>query len=326
MTLWNHCTLVLHPGYEQLHDFMLSLPQRFAQGDGQLIHNGRNQLRRISYQGTDYVVKSFRRPNLINRWVYGLLRPSKALRAYRNALLYQKVGVGTPQPVGYLNIRRGLAFDQSYFVTLTSPCPWRYEDLFTHHFDYADDVLREIGRTTAVLSNYPTDAYTSTLSTSTAWPSALSTSSRAARTLNACPPPPTCTASWLRPTPARVVSMPKRATASCATTAAHSPDRLRASLSKYSFSVGADIFYCSPVKRKQANGLKHPTQALNSSTKLKHPTQVPNASSNGGDASRVGKRCSYCLVEFVFPFFLYSDAGRVAPISGSVSSITKRYH
>ena len=100
MTLWNHRTLVLHPGYEQLHDFMLSLPQRFAQGDGQLIHNGRNQLRRISYQGTDYVVKSFRRPNPVNRWVYGLLRPSKALRAYRNALLYQKVGVGTPQPVG----------------------------------------------------------------------------------------------------------------------------------------------------------------------------------------------------------------------------------
>lgn len=154
MTLWNHRTLVLHPGYEPLHDFMLSLPQRFAQGDGQLIHNGRNQLRRISYQGTDYVVKSFRRPNPVNRWVYGLLRPSKALRAYRNALLYQKVGVGTPQPVGYLNIRRGLAFDQSYFVTLTSPCPWRYEDLFTHHFDYADDVLREIGRTTAVLHNH----------------------------------------------------------------------------------------------------------------------------------------------------------------------------
>ena len=64
------------------------------------------------------------------------------------------MGVGTPQPVGYLNIRRGLAFDQSYFVTLTSPCPWRYEDLFTHHFDYADAVLREIGRTTAVLHNH----------------------------------------------------------------------------------------------------------------------------------------------------------------------------
>ena len=43
-------------------------------------------------------------------------------------------------------------------------------------------------------------------------------------------------------------------------------------------------------------------------------TQAPNATSNGGDASR-GKRFSYYLVEFVFSFFLYPDAGRVAPIS-----------
>ena len=46
-------------------------------------------------------------------------------------------------------------------------------------------------------------------------------------------------------------------------------------------------------------------------------TQAKNATSNGGDAS-CGKRFSYYLVEFVFSFFLYPDAGRVAPISGSV--------
>ena len=44
-------------------------------------------------------------------------------------------------------------------------------------------------------------------------------------------------------------------------------------------------------------------------------TQAQNATSNGGDASRVGKIYSYyLLVEFVFPYILYS-AGRVAPIS-----------
>ena len=47
-------------------------------------------------------------------------------------------------------------------------------------------------------------------------------------------------------------------------------------------------------------------------------TQAKNATSNGGDASRVGKIYSYYLVEFLFPSFLYPDAGRVAPISGSV--------
>ena len=55
-----------------------------------------------------------------------------------------------------------------------------------------------------------------------------------------------------------------------------------------------------------------------SSTKCKHYTQAPNATTNGGDASRVGKIFSHYLVEFVFPSLLRPDARRVAPISGSV--------
>ncbi len=51
-------------------------------------------------------------------------------------------------------------------------------------------------------------------------------------------------------------------------------------------------------------------------------TQAPNATSNGGDASRVGKRCSYYLAEFALPSVLYPDAGRVAPISACVWSLS----
>ena len=54
--------------------------------------------------------------------------------------------------------------------------------------------------------------------------------------------------------------------------------------------------------------------------------QALNATSNGGDASRVGKGCSYYLAEFVFPSFLYPDARRVAPIRACVSSSIKRKH
>ena len=59
-------------------------------------------------------------------------------------------------------------------------------------------------------------------------------------------------------------------------------------------------------------------QALNASTKRKHQTLPQNATSNGGDASRVGVRKSYYLAAFVFSSFLYTDAGRVAPISACV--------
>lgn len=154
MGLFNHCTLVLHPDFAGLKDFMLSLPGRFAQGEGTLIHDGRNQLRRITWQGTDYVVKSFRRPNFINRFVYGVFRASKAKRSYEHAELLLAVGVGTPRPVGYLNIRKGLLFDRSYYVTLASTCPYRYEDLFHQEFPYEDEVLRAVGHVTGILHNH----------------------------------------------------------------------------------------------------------------------------------------------------------------------------
>ena len=154
MSLFNHRTLVLHPDFPALKEFMESLPERFAKNEGEVIHSGRNLLRKINYQGKDYVIKSFHRPNIINRFVYGIFRPSKAKRSYEHAELFKKIGVGTPQPVGYMNIRKGLLFDKSYYVTLASTCPYRYEDLFHKHFDYEEEVLREVGHITAILHEH----------------------------------------------------------------------------------------------------------------------------------------------------------------------------
>ena len=154
MPLWKHRTFVLHPDHTDLREWMEQLPEIFAEEAGELIHDGRNQLRKISHGGTVYVVKAYRRPHFINRMVYGLLRPSKAKRAYDNAIALEQIGIGTPAPVGYMNLRRGLLFDRSYLVTLASTCPYRYEDLFSLDLPFADEVLRAIGRLTACLHEH----------------------------------------------------------------------------------------------------------------------------------------------------------------------------
>ncbi len=133
---------------------MRSLPERFAAGEGVVVYKGRNELRKMTCGGLDVVVKSFHRPNPVNRFVYGILRPSKAKRSYDNARKCRAIGVGTPAPVGYLNVRKGLLFDRSYYVSLASSCPYVYNDLFYRHFDYADEVVRAVGRTTAVLHGH----------------------------------------------------------------------------------------------------------------------------------------------------------------------------
>lgn len=154
MNVLNHRTVVVHPDCKQWEEFILSIPERFRNHEGTVIHQGRNELRKISYKGTDFVVKSFHRPNIINRFVYGIFRPSKAKRSYIHAQMYLSIGVGTPKPIGYLNVRCGLLFDRSYYVTLASTCPYTYEDLFKQKFEYEDEVIRAVARTTAILHDH----------------------------------------------------------------------------------------------------------------------------------------------------------------------------
>lgn len=145
------CVLTVHPDYENLEDFVKSLPTRFQNGEGTVIHKGRNELRKMEYGGQIYVVKSFHRPNLVNRFIYGVFRASKAKRSYLYARRFLEIGVGTPQPVAWMDERVGLLFGRSYYVSCLSDCPYVYSDLFDRQIDYSEEVVRAIGRTTAVL-------------------------------------------------------------------------------------------------------------------------------------------------------------------------------
>lgn len=41
-----HRTLELRPDYQNMEDFMYSIPERFAAGEGTVVYKGRNELRK----------------------------------------------------------------------------------------------------------------------------------------------------------------------------------------------------------------------------------------------------------------------------------------
>ena len=142
--------------FSQAKDFFLALPSIFQTSRGEVIYKRRNEIRRLSYGGCDYVVKAFHRPNLLNRIVYGFLRPSKAKRSYHYSLLLQQHGIGVPTPVAYYSERfLGLFFGRSYYVSLLSKLPYTYNDIINGNLSSSDetDFLRAIGQTTARLHN-----------------------------------------------------------------------------------------------------------------------------------------------------------------------------
>ena len=138
----------VNPEYANMTEFVLALPNRFDK-EGTSIYKGRNELKQFCVDGTDVVVKSYQRPILINRFVYGLFRASKAERSYEYALRFLKAGIGTPAPVGYFTQRRNLLLERSFFVSLKSHCDFQYTDFAKKKFVHKREILEAIGRTTA---------------------------------------------------------------------------------------------------------------------------------------------------------------------------------
>lgn len=95
------------PCYKSLESFVrvLAVPLFFAR-NGEVLHEGRNMLKLFEVDGQRVVVKRYGRLSFFNRLVYGVLRKSKAERAYRHAMRLHKLGIDTPEELGFVEIRR----------------------------------------------------------------------------------------------------------------------------------------------------------------------------------------------------------------------------
>lgn len=143
--------VVVNEDYADCRYFVEALPQIFSTDRGKIIKTGRNEIREIEYHGHQFVVKSFGKPNIINRFVYGFIRKSKAQRSYEYANMLIEKGIGSPAPVAWMTVRNGLLFTHSYYVSLKSECPFTYADIMQGGVEREEEVLKAIARTTALM-------------------------------------------------------------------------------------------------------------------------------------------------------------------------------
>lgn len=92
----------------------------FFDRNGETLHDGRNTLKCFRFDNRDFVVKRYGHLSLFNRLIYGVLRPSKAVRAYRHAIRLRQLGIDTPQEVASIDIRHHGLLSKSYFISLRS--------------------------------------------------------------------------------------------------------------------------------------------------------------------------------------------------------------
>lgn len=107
--------IVINPKYQALASSIGLLPKK-AEKEGTVIYKGRNIIYRLPLENMEVTVKCFHVPALFNRFAYTYLRAGKAKRSYDNALRLEEMGVGTPEPVAYIEDYEGGLLKESFYI------------------------------------------------------------------------------------------------------------------------------------------------------------------------------------------------------------------
>lgn len=108
--------IIVSPGYVDYKLFIDEIPELFCKDQGQIIYNGRNQIRSFNEANKTIIVKRFKRPDLIKKIIYSFFRKNKAEKAYNNAFEIIRRGFTTPQPIAYLKEIQGILLNYVYYA------------------------------------------------------------------------------------------------------------------------------------------------------------------------------------------------------------------
>ena len=126
--------VVIDSKYKSISAQLKSIPDVFGQGE--LIFNGRNQIRKFCIDGQVVVVKRYKRHDYLKSIIYTFFRKNKARRSYENAQELLKRGYDTPQPIAYWEDRScGLIRQVYYACEYTDAQPIRPQLIDQEPFD-----------------------------------------------------------------------------------------------------------------------------------------------------------------------------------------------
>ncbi|QSS96940.1 Kdo domain containing protein [Psychroflexus sp. ALD_RP9] len=138
---------VFSSNFQKHKSFLIDQIKHFNQR-GKIFGNGdRNVIKLIDLGNQTLNFKAFKVPNLINQFAYKFVRKSKAERSFSFANMLLKKGIGTPEPVGYIEFYSWFGISKSYYISLHDVPDYTFRDLVdTADVPHYEDILRAFTR------------------------------------------------------------------------------------------------------------------------------------------------------------------------------------
>lgn len=107
----------VNPSFENSTSSILDKIKTFN-SSGELFGNGdRNKIKLFDLEGKTINIKSFKIPNIVNKIAYRYFRKSKARRSFEYATILLEKGIGTPQPIAFLENFNIVGLKDSYYAS-----------------------------------------------------------------------------------------------------------------------------------------------------------------------------------------------------------------
>ena len=130
--------------HERTKDFVKNIETYFNQEDHIVIYDKRNIIKIIEYENQKYVVKSFKKPHLLNQIVYRFWRESKAKRSFENSMQLLRIGIHTPEPIGYIEFPTKFRFLDSFYISKFFDFDFEIRAVFVdENFEDRENILKK---------------------------------------------------------------------------------------------------------------------------------------------------------------------------------------
>src|SRR5690606_9591191 len=108
-----------------------------------LVKGSRNTIKIFRLNDELLNIKAFKKPNLLNSFVYRFIRDSKAKRSYNYALRLLNNNIGTPKPIAFAEFANGMGLGKSFYVCEHIATEYTYRDLVENpNLDNHEEILR----------------------------------------------------------------------------------------------------------------------------------------------------------------------------------------